>query len=143
MEPTKEEKRLLDMGHEYALDMLELEDNMPWIKSHAKEINAVVKLMKQGKLKVLEVMKMEKMEKRVEALEKLVNEIIALPVMANVAQKDPSMYVSRIKKFIEDTESKLKDENVTWEERQKLEADLIKYQSLVSPALPLMQRDNS
>ena len=50
MEPTKEEKRLLDMGHEYALDMLELEDNMPWIKSHAKEINAVVKLGRQGKL---------------------------------------------------------------------------------------------
>lgn len=24
---------------------------MPWIKSHAREINAVVKLMKQGKLK--------------------------------------------------------------------------------------------
>ena len=54
MELSKEEKRLLDMGQEYALDMLELEDNMPWIKSHAKEINAVVKLMKQGKLKVLE-----------------------------------------------------------------------------------------
>jgi hypothetical protein len=51
MELSKEEKRLLDMGHEYALDMLELEDNMPWIKSHAKEINAVVKLMKQRKLK--------------------------------------------------------------------------------------------
>lgn len=50
MGPSKEEKRLLDMGHEYALDMLELEDNMPWIKSHAKEINVVVKLMKQGRL---------------------------------------------------------------------------------------------
>lgn len=51
MEPTKEEKRLLDMGHEYAFSMLELEDNMSWIKSHAKEINVVVKLMKQGQLK--------------------------------------------------------------------------------------------
>jgi hypothetical protein len=51
MELSKEEKRLLDMGHEYALGMLELEDNMPWIKSHAKEINAVVKLMKKRKLK--------------------------------------------------------------------------------------------
>ena len=54
MEPTKEEKRLRELEHEYALDMLELEDNMSWIKSHAKVINAVVKLMKQGKLKALE-----------------------------------------------------------------------------------------
>lgn len=82
------------------------------------------------------------LERRVTVLEELVKKIIALPHLSNLAGRDSSNFVARFKMMIASDKKKLANENLTDEERKKLEEEIAINERLVSPALAAELHDS-
>lgn len=83
------------------------------------------------------------LEQRVTALEELVKKIIALPHLSNLAGRDSSNFVARLKMSIASDKKKLVNTILTDDERKELEERITRNERLVSPALDATLRDSA
>lgn len=83
------------------------------------------------------------LEQRVATLEEFVEKIIALPHLSNLAGRDSSNFITRLKKSIAADKERLATDLFTDQERQALEAKINRDEYLVSPALDAKLRDSA
>lgn len=81
------------------------------------------------------------LEQRVTALEQIVEKIIALPHLSNLAGRDSRNFVTRLNMSLDSDKKKLASENLSDDERKELEEKISRTQYLVSPALDVKLRD--
>lgn len=88
-------------------------------------------------------MNTQTLEQRVTALEELVKKIIALPHLSNLAGRDSSNFVARLKMAIASDKRKLANTILTDDERKELEDRITRNERLVSPALDATLHDSA
>ena len=81
--------------------------------------------------------KIKELSKRVEMLEKVVNQIIFLPQMSKLAERESFKVVGRVKWAIEEDKRKLAEDVLDDEQRKELVGRIARYENLVSPTLSL------
>lgn len=86
---------------------------------------------------------MKTLEQRVAALEELVQKIITLPHLSNVAGRDSSNFVARLKMSIASDNERLEHDLLTDYERKELEDRITQNERLVSPALDATLHDSA
>lgn len=86
--------------------------------------------------------KIKELSKRVEMLEKVVNQIIFLPQMSKLAERESFKVVGRVKWAIEEDKRKLAEDVLDDEQRKELVGRIARYENLVSPTLSLKLDDN-
>ena len=75
------------------------------------------------------------LEQRVTALEQIVEKIIALPHLSNLAGDDSRNFVILLNMSLDSDKKKLASENLSDDERKELEEKISRTEYLVSPAL--------
>ena len=88
-------------------------------------------------------MNTQTLEQRVTALEELVKKIIALPQLSNLAGRDSSNFVARLKMSIASDKRQLTNLTMTDEERKEIEDRITRNERLVSPALDVTLHDSA
>lgn len=83
------------------------------------------------------------LEERIARLETMVQKIIELPQLTNLAAKDTRNLLARVKQMAAISEDALKNPDITAEERKEHEETLAKCKYLVSPILHAEPCDNS
>ena len=85
---------------------------------------------------------MTTLESRISALEKAVQQILALPQLSNLAGRDVKRLIARLNRSLADDKKKLATTTLTKDKRVKLEAQIFQTEFLVSPTLDLTLDDS-
>ena len=78
---------------------------------------------------------MNTLEQRIAMLERLIQKIIALPHLSNLAGRDSKNFIARLNLSIADDKEKLASDNLTDDERKEIASRITRNEFLVSPAL--------
>lgn len=77
------------------------------------------------------------LSQRVEILEKVVSQIIALPQMSKLAERESLKIVGRVQWATEEAKRQLAEGTLDNEQHKELEERIARYEDLVSPTLSL------